>query len=81
MENKLYTVIIESPTGMQTYEANVSTLKQAREDARLNKIGLSKRYKIHIAEVKIVEENVWQRPNYLLNWPQWKSEKRLRSVR
>ena len=81
MENKLYTVIIESPTGMQTFEANVSSLEQAREDARLNKIGLSKRYKIHIAEVKIVEENVWQRPNHLLNWPQWKSEKRLRSVR
>ena len=58
MENKLHTIIIESPTGMQTYEANVSTLKQAREDARLNKIGLPKGYKIHIAEVKIVEENV-----------------------
>ena len=43
---------------MQTYEANVSTLKQAREDARLNKIGLPKGYKIHIAEVKIAEENV-----------------------
>ena len=81
MENKLHTIIIESPTGMQTYEANVSTLKQAREDARLNKIGLPKGYKIHIAEVKIAEENVWQRPNHLLNWPQWKSEKRLRSVR
>jgi hypothetical protein len=42
---------------------------------------LPKGYKIHIAEVNIVEENVWQRPNHLLNWPQWKSEKRLRSVR